>query len=420
MSTSTNASATTAVAQPCSCDEARAQFCCSLDSLTQPRFFCGQLLTAQDLSALLCYAQDKMRLGRYRHGWGVVCGLDVQADPSNPLGILVRSGYAADCCGDDIVVVDDARLDLTEACDAVDGSCGKLTRPVDAGKQVVVDIVIRYTEQPSAPLPALVRGACGNTSRCEFSRTREAFALDWSPVAADQVSSDPMQKRADDWHVEYNKVGRAVLDAFRAWKPSGMTAKQFKDWVRQRMMDHPLQHFPYVRDDIENSVLDPAQPATQALVLFWLIQDRRIAFLIAGCPVCAHQAGVPLARVYLDAADAATGENYHVTLVDAYPPYRRAFDAVCWPAPSGRVNLGQFVWQREADVRVSLAQLGLDVAAVASPLQLTSPDTLDTVLDCLPESRGLFVPCPSSVTLQTYPDRIGVQRVVGFAVAEVS
>src|SRR6266705_1913825 len=89
--------------------------CCRLDCIVKPHFFCGQLLTDADLSALLKWARDRFGLSRYRHGWGVVCGLDVRCDPSVPTGVIVTPGYAVDCCGDDIIVCESASLDLKGA-----------------------------------------------------------------------------------------------------------------------------------------------------------------------------------------------------------------------------------------------------------------------------------------------------------------
>src|SRR3990170_2570665 len=114
-------------AQPCPCgcapcDEA----CCGLDCLVQPRFFCGQLLTDQDLNTFLHWTQDKLRLSRYRDGWGVACGLEVACDPENPTGVIVHPGYAVSCCGDDIIVCEPAKLDLRRACDAPADPCETL------------------------------------------------------------------------------------------------------------------------------------------------------------------------------------------------------------------------------------------------------------------------------------------------------
>lgn len=85
----------------CTCQQKCAQEeCCALDCLVRPRFFGGQLLTDTDLGQLVTWTADKLRLGRYRHGWGVVCGLEVRCDPANPSGVIVGPGYAVSCCGE--------------------------------------------------------------------------------------------------------------------------------------------------------------------------------------------------------------------------------------------------------------------------------------------------------------------------------
>ena len=51
-------------------------------AFVRPRFFAGQLLTEDDLSALTAYTTAKDRLhNRYLFGAGVVCGLWVSCDP---------------------------------------------------------------------------------------------------------------------------------------------------------------------------------------------------------------------------------------------------------------------------------------------------------------------------------------------------
>ena len=65
---------------------------CGLDCLMQPRFFCGQLLTDQDLTTLRTWTQQKFRLSRYRDGWGVACGLNVRCDHEKSGHIIIEPG----------------------------------------------------------------------------------------------------------------------------------------------------------------------------------------------------------------------------------------------------------------------------------------------------------------------------------------
>src|SRR2546427_6668354 len=127
VTSSWNGSAT----KPCGCG-ATEDVCCRLDCMVQPRFFCGQLLTDQDMMALVGWTQDKLRLARFRHGWGVVCGLEVHCDPKDPEGIIVGPGYALSCCGDDIVVCEDALLSLADVCKEEKDPCAALRRPAEA------------------------------------------------------------------------------------------------------------------------------------------------------------------------------------------------------------------------------------------------------------------------------------------------
>lgn len=92
---------------PSACDA------CPEGAYIRPRFFAGQLLTEEDLQLLTQYTVEKNRLhNRYFWGDGVSCGLEVTADPCEPAVIHVSSGYALDCCGNDIVVPCPQRIDI--------------------------------------------------------------------------------------------------------------------------------------------------------------------------------------------------------------------------------------------------------------------------------------------------------------------
>lgn len=88
---------------------------CADGSFVRPNFFAGQLLTEEDLGALSRYVVDKHRLqNRHLFGEGVVCGLQVVCGPcaEGSGSVTVRPGHAIDCCGNDLVLDCEARLDL--------------------------------------------------------------------------------------------------------------------------------------------------------------------------------------------------------------------------------------------------------------------------------------------------------------------
>lgn len=82
----------------------------------RPQFFSGQLLTEDDLQSMIDYTVGKNRLhNRMLFGQGVACGLGVSKDPCEPLRhLVVRQGYAIDCCGNDIVVPCETTLDVVQ------------------------------------------------------------------------------------------------------------------------------------------------------------------------------------------------------------------------------------------------------------------------------------------------------------------
>src|SRR5262245_60242914 len=64
----------------------------------------------------LCAERDLRFHNKHLHGWGIVCGLQVECGP-DPLGqqrrhVSVRKGYAIDCEGNDVILEKDDQIDL--------------------------------------------------------------------------------------------------------------------------------------------------------------------------------------------------------------------------------------------------------------------------------------------------------------------
>ena len=146
--------------------------CGMLECLCRPRFFAGQVLTADDLNRLDAYIRGKHRLhNRQLHGWGVVNGLEVTCAPCGN-GVNVGCGYALSPCGEDIVVCDTVPVDV---CALVKRCLPKLPEcdpprpgalPCPEGEQEWV-LAIRYAESPTRGVQPLYGSApascgCGN------------------------------------------------------------------------------------------------------------------------------------------------------------------------------------------------------------------------------------------------------------------
>jgi hypothetical protein len=74
--------------------------------------------TVQDAIEALCGANDLRFHNKHLHGWGIVCGLQVNCGPdkqgSPRRHVTVRSGYAIDCEGNDIIHKQDEPIDIFE------------------------------------------------------------------------------------------------------------------------------------------------------------------------------------------------------------------------------------------------------------------------------------------------------------------
>ncbi|HVQ37574.1 MAG TPA: hypothetical protein VMS31_08575 [Pyrinomonadaceae bacterium] len=415
--------------------------CCSLDCIVKPRFFCGQLLTDADLSAMLKWARDRFGLSRYRHGWGVVCGLDVRCDPEAPTSVIVTPGYAVNCCGDDVIVCETATLDLKGACKAEEDPCADLRRERDSlnsmkrGNEIavkvgnaiarkrgvdlsagpptpgevleaarVVDIYLSYTEQPTDPSTALGRSSCKQTPECEYSRTRESYKLSWE-IGLKGI--DPVRTRAENWYEGYESCIE-VLETFKKKFGQNFPAKEVREWLLRWIDEHPQYQLCGLRELLCQQEVDYfANERNLVLVLFGLVQNCRNAYLQCECFGCDDDMRVPLARVWLT-PDNGTSGSCRILAIDPYPPYRRPIQPECWPAPLGFVNVGRFIWHRREEVCSAVHGLGLKVNFGAFQLPATLNE-LQKKLNC-----NLFVGCDEQRTALVYDAGPLGNRVVGF------
>lgn len=397
-----------------SCADESQHTCCSLDTPVRPRFFCGQLLTDTDLGALVDWTADKLSLARYRHGWGVVCGLDVRCDPTKPGGVIISPGYAISCCGDDIIVAEDYRYDLSNACGRQPAPCEDPAGSAyheHTSKAEAVDLYICYREEGAEPQTALAHRVCGEGGACEHSRTKELFALTVQPVEGDQ---DPVSAAAKRWEARYDAC-LGVLTAYinRFSEHQYYDQKQteaIQQWLLKWIDDHPLTQFCSLREEIcQLGTSDKVTEGDIARLLFYLVQDCRNAYLTCNCHTC-DTIGVPLARAWLRSQE--EDRRCHVVSIDPYPPYRRPLRQDCWPAPLGWTNVGQVIWHRWGEACTTLVDLGVHVV---DTVQFEIPETvaeLRKVLACRP-----FVDCREreEVVVQLYESESdGSTRVVGF------
>jgi hypothetical protein len=156
---------------------------CTDESFKRPRFFAGQLLTEDDLQAMMDYVVGKNRLhNRYLFGEGVVCGLAVTCHPCGGGSVMVAPGFALDCCGNDLVLpcaeeVDIGALlrDLRKR--QLQGyECGDPCE--DKGDHRQYGLYLTYNETPADPVAPYNGGdSCGQQG-CEPTRICEGYGFE--------------------------------------------------------------------------------------------------------------------------------------------------------------------------------------------------------------------------------------------------
>lgn len=404
---------------------------CGLAGPVRPRFFCGQLLTDEDLTALVGWTSARLALQRFRDGWGVVCGLDVRCDPAHPLGVLVGPGYAVTCCGEDVVVCANASLDLSGAA-AGDDPCadpdavivaappitgspagavaamrarlagpagGSTADPVEAR---TVDIVVRYAERAADPRASLRHTECVQAPECEPARIAESFELRW--VGA---GDDPDAAATAAWCAGYTAC-LDVLRRFSAEVGGESTDQARRKWLRHWIDDHAPHVFGGLREQV-CSWSDEELRARTGEVLTALVLECRRAYVRSGCPSCRRADGVRLARVRIGQVSA--GKPVRVLSVDADPPYRRPHGPGS-AALQGGTDVASLVGMRWEQAQRRLEQLGVPAVVRTIDTALSAAD-LAGLLEC----GCAPVVAPDTTALVDVAVLDGEERVVGFCAA---
>lgn len=168
---------------------------CDTASFIRPRFFAGQLLTEDDLGALIDYVVAKNRFHNARlFGDGVVCGLTVECGACDG-EIVVQPGHALDGCGNDLVLTCQQTLDVApmiRALAAQRGSCTDpcqppVSSPSNGGEKPRQDapppnrhycLYAKYAERPDQPVAAYPVADDCDAASCEPTRILEGIVFE--------------------------------------------------------------------------------------------------------------------------------------------------------------------------------------------------------------------------------------------------
>ena len=162
------------------------ELACSLcdHPLERVRYFCRQLLTAEDMTLEQEYFRQKLRRhNHYLHGFGVVCGCAVEPAPESalPWQIRVCPGYAVAPQGDEVLIPECVLFDLAtcrqkeEPCAPC--PCPPAMQPSTNQERQKIYVAARYTECSTRPVRVHPAGCECDDCACEYSRVRDDFCL---------------------------------------------------------------------------------------------------------------------------------------------------------------------------------------------------------------------------------------------------
>ena len=399
----------------CGCSDCKGD-CCTLECLMRPNFFCGQVLTDDDLKALVDWTASKAALQRFKNGWGVACGLEVSCSHEGKKGsrVTVAPGYAVDCCGRDIVVCEPLSYDFKcqkpfDPCcpkpanddEAEDDNANnrELLGCIPRDELRAFELCIGFDEKLKGGQRPLVRGSCQPASECQATRVTETGMLYAKEVI------DPCAARHDDRTENYRKALKQFIDEIRKYT----TPKTLRDWAYGK-----LHSFCFV----EECLCELAEGNAQVVLSEWhgyIIQDWRNHYFQCFCEPCNSNIcegdGVPLARVWVWDKEKDNCRMCRVAYIDPYPPYRRLLGPDCWPTHDGCIDLSRFIWREVKEVQAELCGLGFHDFAQPETIQI---DSLVDLGDAPGDKDVLCAPCNERLKIYQYIDICGRVRVAYF------
>lgn len=155
--------------------------CSDVVGFTRLHYFHGQALGAVDLRREQAYHLEKARLrNRLLHGWGIVCGLDVEVVPKQPCDpddeaptasvLVVAPGAALDPQGNEVIVRNPRQVELN-ALLSEEELCLLCKQPA------TVYLTLCYHEQPIDPSRPLLTAECEPVAACQYGRVSETFRI---------------------------------------------------------------------------------------------------------------------------------------------------------------------------------------------------------------------------------------------------
>jgi hypothetical protein len=153
-------------------------------AMERTRFFPRQLIAADDLNQEQHYHRQKLRNhNRFLHGWGVVCGCDVQPSGTGttPWEIRVCPGYVLTPQGDEVWIGAEVAFDVATCVLSSDDPCAyarpcpPITRRALETRKIF--LAVRHMDCHARPVRVAPMGCSCDDVDCEYSRIRDGYEL---------------------------------------------------------------------------------------------------------------------------------------------------------------------------------------------------------------------------------------------------
>ena len=375
------------------CERGRCE--CDTGCLSRPHFYCGMVLTDDQLNDLTQWVRRRSALHRYVEGWGVVRGLAVRCNPVNPGCVVVGPGYARSCYGDDIVVCDDICLDVC-ACPPPGPCCDDSKEPAPGQERPrAVDIYLQYTEKPEDPATVMAACGCGGHDGAQYERVAEGGTLTCVPV--DDPDTDPATLAAREWDRGYRACSSVVTEYQRVFSDKNGREEDRLKWILRWIDQEGDDALCCIRRWLCRNGLGKLGASG---ALLEIVSARRNRYLETTYGECACPKGVLLARVWLSSDEDG---RCAVECIDSHPPFRRVIRPSGWPQMPGFINVAELIWQRRTIACEQARTLGLRVSNWYS---YKAPGKVTALADWY-DNDSAFLNCDTDCNAWLYRDRCG-------------
>lgn len=208
---------------------------CQFEPFVRNHYFDGKFMVARDFTDETTYHSEKLRHHNARlHGWGVICGLQVGAHPSDSCQdrfLTLTPGAAIDCCGHDILVADEDTIEIKSRLKEL------YEKDRENLKLHTLQVCVKFRECGTEEVPVLYDECGCDETKCDHNRILESYEID--VVADPPLYPEPHHRTGDDWGYVFKSGG--------AWRISHRVVGQTRHVISETNQNQLLELDPEQR-----------------------------------------------------------------------------------------------------------------------------------------------------------------------------